>query len=457
VSDGTRKNIVVVGAGLAGLAAAWRLQQQGHDVSVLERRDEIGGRIGASWEEGFCMDRSLQVLHSGDRHLLGWIAELGLSDALLPLRPLQLAQLRGGVTAPIDPQRLAGVGSIPGVRPRDAVKLVRWSRLMGRYRPILDPTAPERAAELDFRSVADHVRLYFGNSCYERWAAPEVTADYSGDAAELSRVALLLGWVAHETGRGRGALHGIARSGLHEVPRAAAEQLSIRHGVEVTRVDEEPSGGFGVECHGLSGGRGTLAVDAVVLATAAEEAGRIGHAMTSPAERDYLEEVRFRPSITLAVALDRPLAGMPQLIRAPHVESEPADAILVEPGIAEGRAPTGAGLVTLAASERFALANAGTTDDVIEKGLLASLERIFPGCSSGIRLTRLERREQAIPSFDVGAYRALANFRKVQRDRRSLSRRLYFAGDYLIGPRAEDAVVSGFRAAQDFAEDTSAG
>jgi predicted NAD/FAD-dependent oxidoreductase len=52
-----------------------------------------------------------------------------------------------------------------------------------------------------------------------------------------------------------------------------------------------------------------------------------------------------------------------------------------------------------------------------------------------------------LPRFEVGAYRALARFQHVQLDRRSLGRSLYFAGDYLSGPRFEDAIGSGLRAA----------
>src|SRR4051812_30578875 len=40
-----RHDVVVIGAGVAGLAAADRLREEGADVVVLEARDRIGGRI----------------------------------------------------------------------------------------------------------------------------------------------------------------------------------------------------------------------------------------------------------------------------------------------------------------------------------------------------------------------------------------------------------------------------
>jgi oxygen-dependent protoporphyrinogen oxidase len=456
LSREAKSNVLVIGAGLAGLAAAWRLQQQGYEVSVLERSERAGGRVGGEWVDGFCLDRSPQTLHTGDRRILAWIEELGLSDSLLPLRPLQLAQVHAGASSPIDPQSMQGVAAIPGVHIRDSLKLLRWRRLMARYVPLLDPSAPELAAPLDYRSAADFVGLYFGNSCLERWAAPEINESYGGEAVELSRVTALLGWVARDTGRERSVYHGVPRRGLHALVEAAAGRLPIRYSVEVTRVDEAPAGGFTVECRGLSGGRGVLEADAVVLATSAGQAEAIAHLVTSPAERDYLSQVAYRPSVSLTVALDRSPSGLPQLVRVPHCEGLPIDTLLIEPGIAEGRAPMGCGLVTLRATDRFARANVGATDEVVEKGLLASLERLYPAMAGAVRFARLERRASAIPCFDVGAYRALARFRDVQADRRELSRRLYFAGDYLIGPRAEHAVIAGLRAAADITRDAEA-
>ena len=42
---GRRKRVVVLGAGIAGLVTAYELKQQGHDVTVLEAQNRVGGRV----------------------------------------------------------------------------------------------------------------------------------------------------------------------------------------------------------------------------------------------------------------------------------------------------------------------------------------------------------------------------------------------------------------------------
>lgn len=442
------RRIAILGAGFAGLRAATTLRAAGHDAVVFEARTAVGGRARGEWCAGHWMDGSWPVLGGRDEALARFARDLsdyGVGDLLSPLRPVQTALLRAGETLPVEGLQLRGAARIPGPPLWERPKLLRWGRLMARYAPLLDAIHPEKAADLDYRSLADHVSLYFGRGALEFWLAPEVQSAYGDSVDELSRVALLQHVHARGIGRHRPAPPGLPRRPLVELAQAAAESVRVERATQVQRVDELAAGGYRLELLDGDGARAESGFDAVVIAVGASEAARLAHSLLTPAERDFFDAVDERPVLTLSVALEGVHAGLPQEIRLPRREDSAIASIVVEPGQAGGRAPDGRSQLVIRARDAFASQWAETASDVVAKNLLSSLELAIPGSGERVRTTHVGRARQAF--FRVGHYRELANFEKVQRDRRSLGRRVYYAGDYLVGPTFEAATLAGQRAA----------
>ena len=440
----TPKSVIVVGGGLAGLATAWRLSRAGLQVALLEKERRVGGRSGAFREEGFLLELAPPVLTPGDRRLLAWISEVGLRDDLLPLRPLVTRAAYHGDLREYEVKRWLDVRRVPGVKLREALRLVRLSRLLSRYGEAIDPERPEAAADLDDRSLADFANLYFGRSVQRRWMAPLVTSGSLGDPLEMSRVQFLHHLRRHGTER-----PGLLRGSLADVADRAAAELGTRTGVEVAALDGKPGEGVRV----LLGDGRRIAADAVVLAVPASEALRVAERMLSPAERDGLASVRYAPAITLVAALCRPLAKRPSRTLVPRPEGSPIECTLIEPGMPGARAPEGLGLLSARATADYAATRHGAPGEAVEKELLGALETLHPGIQRSIEFSRVLRLGEAVPRFDVGRYREIARFQRAQADLRARGRRLYFAGDYLVNPSSEGAVVSAERVARDVQAD----
>jgi oxygen-dependent protoporphyrinogen oxidase len=437
--------VAVLGAGLSGLRAADELQRRGFVVTVFEARAEVGGRAGGEWCAGHWMDAAWPVLCGRDESLARWARDLGLGDSLYPLRPVQTTLLQDGQTTPVDGLSIRAASKIPGPRLWERPKLLRWGRLMERYAPLLDPMFPERAADLDYRSMRDHVSLYFGKGNLEFWLAPEIQGLHGDSVEELSRVALLLQAQSLGLGERRPGLPGLPRRPLLELAQAAAERLDIRRGTAVQRIDEEPAGGFRIETIDEAGPQSEGSFDAIVVALGPKQAAGVSASLLTPAEQDFFHAVALRTAVTLSVAIEGVEGGLPTEARIPRREGSAISSLVVEPGQPSGRVPESRSQIVALARDAFADRWGEMADDVVAKNLMSSLELAIPGIGEKILTARLSR--ATVPFFEVGSYRRLATFREVQRDRRALGRRLYWAGDYLSGPTFEAASLSGLRAA----------
>ena len=112
-------DVVVVGAGLAGLVAAHEIQRRGFGVIVLEAQDAVGGRVRTEIVDGFTIDRGFQVLLTAYPELARQV-DLKALD-LRAFDPGALVWLNGKGTVVADPFRmprslistaLAPIGSI---------------------------------------------------------------------------------------------------------------------------------------------------------------------------------------------------------------------------------------------------------------------------------------------------------------------------------------------------------
>ena len=154
-------DVVVVGAGLAGLRCAEVLAHSGRSVVVLEAADAVGGRQRTDEVDGFLLDRGFQVLNPADPAVRRWVDVDALhlrrfGAGLLVRREGDLAELAHPLRSP---------GGVPAtlrsglMTPRAVLALARWAgpAVLAPRRVIAGPDSTVRAG-LDRAGLAGPLR-----------------------------------------------------------------------------------------------------------------------------------------------------------------------------------------------------------------------------------------------------------------------------------------------------------
>lgn len=100
----TAEKHAVVGAGLAGLAAGYRLKQAGWQVTVLESRDYPGGRAASIRKGDYLIDTGATGVGDCYTEYLALAQELGLADKMVKSSQIT-ATLRAGKLYEVDGER----------------------------------------------------------------------------------------------------------------------------------------------------------------------------------------------------------------------------------------------------------------------------------------------------------------------------------------------------------------
>src|ERR1700683_450477 len=282
----------VIGAGISGLACAYRLQQLGLDVGVFESTSAPGGMIDSVEKDGLLFEAGPQSFQ-GTPELLELIRELGLeaqlqkADPRAPRYVLLHHRLR---KVPMSPQALLASTLLNPVS--------RWKIASEPFKKSHPPSEEE--------SVAAFVRRKFGNEILEYLVAPFVSGVYAGDPEKLSLKAAfpsLDEWEreygsvlrgAKKSRKAPGATPSSLcsfRQGVAQLPDAIAEKLASRMqtGTTAKLVHLGQNGEEHFELHTERAGESTtMQASAVVLATPAYVsahliapiAERLGHTLS---------------------------------------------------------------------------------------------------------------------------------------------------------------------------------
>ncbi|MER5995293.1 protoporphyrinogen oxidase [Streptomyces viridosporus] len=318
---GAGRRVVVIGAGVAGLAAAHRLLERGARVTVLEAADRVGGKLLPGEIAGARVDLGAESMLARRPEAVDLARETGLADRLRPPATATASLWTRGALRPMPKGHVMGV-------PGTAAALSGVLSDEGLARIERDADLP-RTEVGDDVAVGEYVAARLGREVVDRLVEPLLGGVYAGDAYRISMrsaVPQLFEAARTHTSLTEGVRAIQARSaaasqtgpvfmgiegGVGTLPLAVAASVRARGGdvltgTPVTELRRTPEGGWRI----VAGDR-NLSADAVVVAVPAPAAARLLRA-EAPRAAAELAGVEYASMALITLAYRRAETRLPE-------------------------------------------------------------------------------------------------------------------------------------------------
>jgi oxygen-dependent protoporphyrinogen oxidase len=431
-------SVAVIGAGAAGLAAAWRLASHGVGVVLYEKRPVVGGLMRSDEVSGVMVDPGVQLVSSTYRGLHRVIGEVG-ATGLLVRSPGRDALWRDGSAHAI------AYGSAARMATSSALGVGLKFRLATHYLPYLltrcrgldaNDAAGTGGADLDVETIAAWGTRELGEDFVEHVVYPFLVAHHGGTPEQTSAA------FYHAVARvGLDVRFEAVRGGVGRLAAAIATAIEGRGGVIRSSSEIEDVQVDSGEVRVVGGGE-VRSHEAAVVALPSAVAARLS--VAGPQLREWLAGVERAITLTLAVVTARRVRADWFGLAFPRTEP-PGDrlaGVWVAANKAEGAVASDRGLLIVKPSPLHA-SRLAASPETAPSFLLPAVEEAMPGATADIVAVKAYRHLEGHTQFFAGYLKHLLRY-----DPDWLPARVALAGDYLMAPTVEGAVLSGERAAE---------
>jgi oxygen-dependent protoporphyrinogen oxidase len=444
--------VIVVGGGISGLACAFRLQQLGITVTLLEAAGRVGGLVDTVEKDGLLLESGPQSFQGTDS-ILEVVRQVGIENELLKADPRasRYVLLRGKLREiPMSPRALLTSSLL--------TRGSRWKIASEAFRRTRPPSKEE--------SVADFVRRKFGHEILEYLVAPFVSGVYAGDPEKLSlRAAFptLEEWERQYGSVLRGAIRSRPAKGMRAGPpplcsfrrgvttltRTLGENLgaNLRAGARVLAVNRTRDAfALKYELRVASGGREeAITAQAVVVATPAYAAAQL-LSTVSPPLTHTLSGIAYAPVAVVAAAyyarqIGRSTDGFGFLV--PRSEKLHTLGTVWNSSLFADRARAGVIVMT-------SFVGGATEPEIVEKPEEQIAAIVQDENARVLQITgppatsAVWRHPKALPQYNLGH----GHIVEAIRDGERANPGLFFAGNYLEGPALGKCVELGAQTAE---------